>query len=136
MISLVGCPVEKKENTVSENNGQESGDEGDVRQILNVRLLAAMKAELGAEENQRAALRKALLFLILTTQDSADEAGRDVIDYLLKDFSPLADRFRKNLHSFCNGHPVARGQSKEEDHLILGLPKDLVNELLRFPKDT
>jgi hypothetical protein len=76
--------------------------------LLNAALVSLFKQE-QAEEDEASNLRRALLLLIFIVQDDAAPATQYVIDYLLQEFSPLADYFDdKHRHPLVNNEDVMR----------------------------
>ena len=61
--------------------------------LLKAVLAGLVRHEIAADLDETSALRRALLGLIVTVQDAAPPAAQALIDYLLRDFAPVADRF-------------------------------------------
>lgn len=73
-------------------------------------LLAAVSRELAIDLdklNKEQALRKALLYLIFLTQETAAPAGQDFIQYLLNDFSALGEFKGQYRHPFLLDEPIS-----------------------------
>lgn len=104
---------------------------GELDQVVRFRLADVMADELSRKLSEPDALRKALLALVALTADGADEAARQLIDYLLTHFTPLAGKFEGHVQPLWRGHPVARARDPGGAHLRLALPGGLVGELLK-----
>jgi hypothetical protein len=102
-------------------------------EVLRLRLGKSLKKELARDDDERRALRKSLLGLILMTRDGSSAAAKDFGDYLLKEFPALADQFsRTHDHPLFGTHTVGRRVSADEG-LVLALEKELVGSMLRKP---
>ncbi len=102
-------------------------------EVLQVRLGKSLKKELARDDDERRALRKSLLGLILMTRDGSSAAAKDFGDYLLKEFPALADQFSvTHDHPLFGTHTVGRRVSHEEG-LVLALDKELVGAILEKP---
>ncbi len=76
-----------------------------------------------AETNERRALRKALLAL-LVLHDECCDALESFHEFLLLDFEPLARHFRQNKHAFIGTQCVVRERTEDGRAIIL-LPEPL-----------
>lgn len=76
-------------------------------EVLQVRLGKSLKKELARDDDERRALRKSLLGLILMTRDGSSAAAKD--SGLLKEFPALADQFSATHdHPLFGTHTVGR----------------------------
>ena len=107
-----------------------SGKPSDGEQLLQ-RFVHQMMPELAREPDQSTALRKALLLLILCTQDDARFGAEEFIQYLLGAFEPLASAFTDHKHLLYREHCAARAASS--DKLVLTVGKALIDELRAGP---
>lgn len=89
-----------------------------------------MMHDLNAETDERQALRKALLTLILAVQDGAPERVRELIDYLVMGFKPLAGGFRDHTHPFRGQHSLTRARAPEAEHVFLMVPQGMIDEIV------
>jgi hypothetical protein len=112
------------------NRGDGSGKPTEGEQLLQ-RFVHRMMPELARETDQSVALRKALLMLILCTQDDARFGTEEFIQYLLGAFEPLAGAFAEHKHPLYREHTAARAASGQKLVLIVG--KALIDELRSEP---
>jgi hypothetical protein len=108
------------------NRGDGSGKPTEGEQLLQL-FVHQMMPELAREPDQLLALRKALLLMILCTQDDARFGTAEFIQYLLGAFEPLAGAFVSHKHPFYREHNAARAASG--DKLVLTVGKALIDEL-------
>jgi hypothetical protein len=92
-----------------------------------------MMPELENETDERLALRKALLLLILCVQDEAQFGTEELIQYLLGAFPPLATEFDEHKHPLYRQHSAARAASQSGEKLVLIVGKSLIDELQAKP---
>lgn len=83
--------------------------------LLDAVLASLVKQDLGMDEDDPRALRRALLALIWLTQEKLTDTPSsklvsDFIEYLLIEFVPLADYFREHRHFLARGESVMRGR--------------------------
>jgi hypothetical protein len=107
-----------------------------IAEFIHWKLFDQLSQVLDKEKKDILALRKALLLLIVMTAEGASKPVRTYIDYLLTHFQPLAGQFTKEqTHDFLPGHWVARAREHASEHLLLVLPKDLIDKLLEEDED-
>jgi hypothetical protein len=112
------------------NRGDNKGKPTQGEQLLQL-FVRHMMPELAHEPDEKLALRKALLLLILCTQDEARYGTEEFIQYLLGAFQPLAGAFAEHKHPLYREHLAARAASG--DKLVLTVGKALVDELRSEP---
>jgi hypothetical protein len=108
------------------NRGDNKGKPSEGEQLLQL-FVQRMMPELAHESDERIALRKALLMLILCTQDDARFGTEELIQFLLGAFQPLSSAFDGHKHPLYREHAAARGVSG--DKLVITVSKALVDEL-------
>jgi hypothetical protein len=108
------------------NRDDESGKPTEGERLLQL-FVQRMMPELAHEADEKLALRKALLLLVLCTQDDARHGTDELIQFLLGAFAPLSGRFVEHKHPLYRGHSAARAASG--DKLVLTVGKALVDEL-------
>ena len=101
----------------------------DMRQLLYDGLSRLMMNELERESDEASALRKALLLLILLVQDDASACGKELTEYLLTAFNPLAAHFKEHAHPFYKDEIVGRARD-QNDQVILVVSKTLAESIL------
>lgn len=102
---------------------------GELRQLLYDGLSRLMVDELQREPDEVVALRKALLLLILLVQDGASPCGKELTEYLLLEFKPLAAHFKEHAHPFYKDEIVGRARD-QNDQVLLVVSKTLVESVL------
>jgi hypothetical protein len=102
-------------------------------ELLRSRLSANVRKDLAGETDESLALRKALLTLIMLTQDGAGSVAKEFIEYLVTDFPAVADHFSATHdHPLFTKHTVGRRRSDKEG-VVLSLEKTLVDSILKRP---
>ncbi|OGC62582.1 hypothetical protein A2264_01105 [candidate division WWE3 bacterium RIFOXYA2_FULL_46_9] len=101
----------------------------DTRQLLYDGLTRLIMGELEREPDEVVALRKALLLLILLVQDDASPCGKELTEYLLLGFQPLAAHFKEQAHPFYKDEIVGRARD-QNDQVLLVVSKTLVESIL------
>src|SRR6267142_4591298 len=102
-------------------------------ELFRARLMREVKADLSREKDDRLALRKALLSLIMMTQDGAGPIGKQFIEYLIQEFPPLAGHFSATHdHPIFGEHKVGRRYSKDQG-LVLSIAKKIAEFMFKEP---
>jgi hypothetical protein len=105
-----------------------------VLELCRTRLMDLVRGDLAAEPNEQLALRKALITLIMMTQDGATPIAKKFIEYLIQEFPPLARYFSgTDDHPFLDNHTVGRRYSEDDGGIVLALKKNLVDSILKEP---
>ncbi len=85
-----------------------SPEEYAIRDRMISSLIASMIEELERDQDERRALRKALVFLINLVQADLPETAIPYVAFLLTRFPPLSNYFSDNLHPFVRGEYALR----------------------------
>ncbi len=102
-------------------------------ELLRARLSANVRKDIDDEKDESLALRKALLTLIVMTQDGAGQIAKKFIEYLITEFPALADHFSTTHdHPLFAKHKVGRRHSDSEG-VVPSLEKTLVDSILKKP---
>jgi len=102
-------------------------------ELLRARLSANIRKDLAGETDDRMALRKAMLTLIMLTQDGAGRVAKEFIEFLITDFPALSDHFSATHdHPLFAKNTVGRRHSDDEG-VVLSLDKTLVDSILKKP---
>ena len=113
---------------INREDDQPAPTEG--QQLLQ-KFVRRMMPDLAHEPDKGLALRKALLLLVLCTQDDARFGTEDLIQFLLGAFEPLAGAFEDHKHPLYREHLAARAASG--DKLVLTVGKALIDDLRSQP---
>ena len=108
------------------NRGDNTGKPSEGEQLLQL-FVRHMMPELAHEPDERMALRKALLLLILCTQDDSRFGTEELIQFLLGAFEPLSGAFDEHKHPLYREHMAARAANG--DKLVINVGKSLIDEL-------
>ena len=108
------------------NRGDDGGKPSEGQRLLQL-FVQRMMPELAHEADEKLALRKALLMLILCTQDDARYGTEELIQFLLGAFEPLSGRFAEHKHPLYREHSAARAANG--DKLVLTVGKALIDDL-------
>lgn len=103
-------------------------------ELLRLRLLKRVLRDLKSESDDHLALRKALLTLILMTQDDAGVPAQEFIKHLIRDFKPLTEHFTSSgHHPLFSKHRIARRLSEDGRDVLLAMDRKLVESVLGDP---
>jgi len=106
--------------------GQNEGFE-----IFIARLMERLRKDLLKEEDEKRALRRALLGTLAAIPDDERRAMKRLATFLLCDFPPLASHFEGDSHALIHKFCVRRHRDGERTSLLY--PQALLDEIMRQP---